>query len=142
MVNIALQNAASAIRVVIVADRSDLREQLGDLLNHANGYERVGSFGSLDDAVSAVRSALEMSTAVNAVLLIQHLPRLKDEYELTPHERRILQLIVAGQRYKKIAASLGVSLNTVSFHVRSIYSKLDVHSKAEAVAKALRNHLV
>ncbi|MBL8208553.1 MAG: response regulator transcription factor [Blastocatellia bacterium] len=115
---------------------------MGDLLNHANGYERVGSFGSLDDAVSAVRSALEMSTAVNAVLLIQHLPRLKDEYALTPHERRILQLIVAGQRYKKIAASLGVSLNTVSFHVRSIYSKLDVHSKAEAVAKALKNHLV
>lgn len=137
-----LQNATSAIRVVVVADRSDLREQLGELLNHANGYERLGSYGSLDDAVTAIRTTLETATTVNAVLLIQHLPRLKDEYELTPHERRILQFLVAGQSYKTIAVTLGISLNTVSFHVRSIYSKLDVHSKAEAVAKALRNHLV
>lgn len=133
---------ASAVRVVIVADRTDLSEQLGDLLNHANGYERVGSFRSLDDTVTAIRTVLETATAVNAVLLIQQLPRLKDEYALTPHERRILQFLVTGCSYKDIAATLGISLNTVSFHVRSIYSKLDVHSKAEAVAKALRNNLV
>jgi DNA-binding CsgD family transcriptional regulator len=41
-----------------------------------------------------------------------------------------------------MAATLGVSLNTVSFHVRHIYDKLDAHSKAEAVAKALKNNLV
>lgn len=62
--------------------------------------------------------------------------------DLTPHETRILKLLVDGHNYKTAAVELGVSVNTVSFHVRRIYEKLQVHSKSEAVAKALRNKLV
>ena len=62
--------------------------------------------------------------------------------DLTPHETRILGLLVKGHNYKTAAAELGVSYNTVAFHVKHIYQKLQVHSKSEAVARALRNGLV
>jgi DNA-binding NarL/FixJ family response regulator len=62
--------------------------------------------------------------------------------ELTPHETRLLRLFVDGHNYKTAAAELGVSVHTISFHLRNIYEKLQVHSKSEAVAKALRNRLV
>jgi DNA-binding CsgD family transcriptional regulator len=50
--------------------------------------------------------------------------------------------MVEGHNYKAAGAKLGITINTVSFHVRNIYSKLQVHSKSEAVAKALRNRLI
>lgn len=64
------------------------------------------------------------------------------EQELTPHETRILKLLVDGYNYKTAASELNVSVNTISFHVRRIYEKLQVHSKSEAVAKALRSYLI
>lgn len=69
-------------------------------------------------------------------------PLERSEYELTPHEIRILKLLVEGHNYKTAAAELHVTVNTVSFHVRRIYEKLHVHSKSEAVAKALRAKLI
>jgi DNA-binding NarL/FixJ family response regulator len=63
-------------------------------------------------------------------------------YALTPHESRILKLLVDGHNYKTAAKELRVSVNTISFHVRRIYEKLQVHSKSEAVAKALRCDLL
>lgn len=69
-------------------------------------------------------------------------PPAKSDYQLTPQETELLKLMVEGHNYKAAAAKLGITINTVSFHVRNIYSKLQVHSKSEAVAKALRNHLV
>jgi DNA-binding NarL/FixJ family response regulator len=64
------------------------------------------------------------------------------DYQLTPHELRLLKLLVEGHSYKTAASRLGVSVKTVSFHLQKIYEKLQVHSKSEAVAKALRNRLV
>jgi DNA-binding NarL/FixJ family response regulator len=69
-------------------------------------------------------------------------PPEQAECELTPHETRVLKLLVEGHNYKTAAAKLGVSFNTVCFHIKSIYEKLQVHSKSEAVAKALRHRLV
>jgi len=69
-------------------------------------------------------------------------PPDRADYELTPHETRLLKLLVQGHNYKTAAAELGVTIHTVSFHLRSIYEKLQVHSKSEAVAKALQNRLV
>jgi DNA-binding NarL/FixJ family response regulator len=69
-------------------------------------------------------------------------PPERADYQLTPHETRLLKLLVDGHNYKTAAAELGVSVHTVSFHLRSIYDKLQVHSKSEAVAKALQNRLV
>jgi len=62
--------------------------------------------------------------------------------ELTAREREILEHLVAGSSYKMIAHDLFISIDTVSSHVKNIYQKLQVHSKSEAVAKALRHRLV
>jgi len=61
---------------------------------------------------------------------------------LTPHELTLLKLMVEGHHYKTAASEMGISINTVSFHLRHIYEKLQVHSKTEAVAKALRDRIV
>ena len=61
---------------------------------------------------------------------------------LTPQEVRLLKLLVEGRTYKDAAAVLKVSTPTVAFHVRRIYEKLQVHSRSQAVAKALREDVV
>lgn len=69
-------------------------------------------------------------------------PPEKAEYHLTPHEVRLLRLLVEGHSYKSAAVKLNVSVKTISFHLQRIYEKLQVHSKSEAVSKALRHRLV
>jgi DNA-binding NarL/FixJ family response regulator len=69
-------------------------------------------------------------------------PPQRAEYNLTPHEARILRLLAEGHNYKTAATKLGVSPSTINFHLQNIYQKLQVHSKTEAVAKALRNRLI
>lgn len=69
-------------------------------------------------------------------------PPQQDEYNLTPHEQRVLKLLVDGHIYKTAAVELKVTVHAVSFHVRNIYEKLQVHSKTEAVAKAIKLNLV
>ena len=69
-------------------------------------------------------------------------PPEKASYRLTEQETELLKLIVNGHSYKTAAAHLNISTSTVSFHLQNIYNKLQVHSKSEAVAKALRHHLV
>jgi DNA-binding NarL/FixJ family response regulator len=69
-------------------------------------------------------------------------PPEKVDYDLTPHELRLLRLLVEGHNYQSAAAELGVSFSTINFHMQNIYGKLQVHSKSEAVAKALRQRLV
>ncbi len=61
---------------------------------------------------------------------------------LTPQEKELLKLLVEGHHYKTAADKMGISKNTVAFHLRNIYAKLEVHSKTEAVARALRDRLV
>jgi DNA-binding NarL/FixJ family response regulator len=69
-------------------------------------------------------------------------PPEKAEHNLTPHETRILKLFVEGHSYRTAADQLHVSTNTIAFHIKSIYGKLQVHSKTEAVTKALRSGLL
>lgn len=63
-------------------------------------------------------------------------------YELTPHESRLLKLLVEGHSYKTAARILNVSYNTVKFHMRRVFQKLEVNSKSAAVAKAMRHRLI
>jgi len=83
----------------------------------------------------------EVARRVIALFRDFHPPDHAD-YQLTPHETRLLKLLVDGCSYKTAAAKLGVTVHTVSFHFQRIYEKLQVHSKSEAVAKALRGRLV
>jgi len=61
------------------------------------------------------------------------------EYELTVREKEILYALVDGLSYKKIADKYCVSISTVRTHICSIYQKLHVHTKAQAVARVLKN---
>lgn len=69
-------------------------------------------------------------------------PPERATYRLTQHESELLKLLVDGHHYKTAADQMGISVNTVAFHLKNIYSKLHVHSKTEAVAKALREHII
>ena len=59
------------------------------------------------------------------------------DYRLTPQETRVLTLLLHGHHKKTAADAMGVSVNTVSFHLKNAYCKLGVHSKTEAVVKGL-----
>jgi DNA-binding NarL/FixJ family response regulator len=75
-------------------------------------------------------------------LFRQHQPPQHATCNLSPQETRLLRLLGEGHHYKTAAFELSISVHTVRFHLRSIYSKLEVHSKSEAVAKALREGLI
>jgi DNA-binding NarL/FixJ family response regulator len=113
----------------------------------ASGYllKKTPPARLLDSLKEAFDGGAPMSPEVarRVVSLFREIrPPERADYHLTPHETRLLKLFVEGHNYKTAAAELGVSVNTVNFHVRSIYDKLQVHSRSEAVVKALRNRLV
>ena len=61
---------------------------------------------------------------------------------LTKRETEILRLMEAGLKYKEIAAELVISLNTVRYHVKAIYGKLQANNRAQAIKKARQNHIL
>jgi DNA-binding NarL/FixJ family response regulator len=69
-------------------------------------------------------------------------PPPRAAYHLTPQETDLLKLMVEGHHYKTAAAAMGITTSTVSFHLKHIYEKLQVHSKTEAVSKALRERVI
>jgi len=71
--------------------------------------------------------------------------RLKEQPELfalTNREKEIVTFLTEGFSYKMIALNLGLSLDTVRFHLRNIYKKLQVKSKAEVISKVLKQELL
>jgi DNA-binding NarL/FixJ family response regulator len=97
---------------------------------------------SLEEAVMG-GSPMSPEIARRVVTVFREIrPPETADYELTPHETRILKMLVDGHNYKTAAKELAVSVNTISFHMRRIYEKLQVHSKSEAVSKALRHRLI
>jgi DNA-binding NarL/FixJ family response regulator len=61
---------------------------------------------------------------------------------ISRRETELLRLLAEGHSYKTAAAELGLSIDTVRFHLRNLYAKLQVHSKVEAVLKGLRDGLI
>jgi DNA-binding NarL/FixJ family response regulator len=66
----------------------------------------------------------------------------KEHYHLTEREKDILFCLAQGYSYKMIAAQLQISIDTVRFYIKQTYLKLQVNSAPEAIAKALREHIV
>ena len=99
----------------------------------------------LEGIQEAVRGGSPMSPGIarQVVELFRRFrPPDRSNCDLTNHEVRLLKLLVDGHSYKTAAVSLSVTVNTVAFHIKSIYGKLQVHSKSEAVARALRDNLL
>jgi DNA-binding NarL/FixJ family response regulator len=105
----------------------------------ARGYLLKGS--PIDDIVRAIGAVGAGESWIDprvASPLLHRDPR----QQLTPREREVLKLIVAGRANKVIAESLGISERTVKFHVTAILGKLGAENRAHAVALATERHLV
>ena len=84
-------------------------------------------------------------TIANRVLKMVKTQRASDSrnlFNLTDREKEILSCLVEGMSYKLIADECTISIDTVNVHIKNIYKKLQVHSKSEAVAKAIKGKIV
>jgi DNA-binding CsgD family transcriptional regulator len=63
-------------------------------------------------------------------------------FDLTDREKEVLSCMIKGMSYKAIGEQCFISIDTVRSHIRNIYEKLHVHTKAEAVAKAIKGNIV
>ncbi len=117
------------------------------LCNGANGYllKNTPPARLLEALKEAVDGGSPMSPAIasRVVNLFRTFrPPEQADYRLTPQEISLLKLLIEGHHKKTAAREMNISIHTVSFHLKNIYEKLQVHSKTEAVAKALRENIV
>ncbi|MBN3581524.1 response regulator transcription factor [Algoriphagus aestuarii] len=90
-------------------------------------------------------AAMTPSVALKALKLLRNPPKFEDpveEISLTNREIEILEQISKGLNYNQIGENLFISPKTVRKHIENIYQKLQVHSKLEAVQKAVKNRII
>jgi DNA-binding NarL/FixJ family response regulator len=101
----------------------------------ATGYLlKSVSPSALVDAIHEVHGGgapMSASVARQVIRTFRHSP---EHESLSAREREVLDALISGQTYRQIAEALFISVNTVAFHVKQIYHKLHVHSRAEAAA--------
>src|SRR5215469_1166006 len=106
----------------------------GYLLKHTSAAELI-------QAVEQVHSGGAPMTMQIARKVINHFQQIQkpacDVEKLTTREQEVLNLLAKGYLYKEIASQLGISINTLRNHLRTIYDKLHVHSRTEATVKYL-----
>ncbi|MCC7525736.1 MAG: response regulator transcription factor [Chitinophagaceae bacterium] len=113
----------------------------------ASGYLLKST--SSEELIYSIKNVLAggapMSGSV-AKKVLGMIPRAETESEtvkaLSAREIEILGFLVKGYSYKMIASELGISIDTIRFHIKNIYEKLHVHSATEAVSKAIKDRLV
>jgi DNA-binding NarL/FixJ family response regulator len=94
------------------------------------------------DLAAAVKRVAAGETVVDSALDRQTAPKGERTHGLTARELEVLQLICDGMSNREIAATLGLSVNTVSVHRTNIMNTLGVHKAAELVVYALQHGLV
>jgi DNA-binding NarL/FixJ family response regulator len=115
------------------------------ILAGASGYVlKNAEAEELIRAIREIRVGAPMSASIaRRMLAMMRGKEAKptDALNLTPRELEILQWLVEGLSYKKIAEKLFISPLTVQSHIKKVYEKLQVHSKSAAVSKALKYRL-
>jgi DNA-binding NarL/FixJ family response regulator len=142
-----LKEAYPALLILMLSVYEDNERIFDALCAGAVGYllKKTPPTKLLDGIREAVAGGAPMSPEVasRVIALFREVrPPDRVDYDLSPHELRLLKLLVEGHSYKTAAMELKVSVNTISFHLKNIYEKLQVHSKSEAVAKALQHRLI
>ena len=136
----------SQVQIIMLTVFDDNDHVFMALSAGANGYLLKKNIS--DKLVNAIRDVLQggapMSPAIARMVIsnMHSVERKKDNYALTNREQEILQSLSKGNSFKMIASDLGLSIETVRTHIKSIYDKLHVHSQTEAVSKALNEKLV
>lgn len=142
-----LRSRAPSLPVIVLTVHADDDHVFEAVCAGANGYLLKDTPpGQLLDSIREVlRGGAPMSPDVarRVLTMFQRIaPPREDECRLSPRELELVRLLAEGHSYKTAAAHLGVSQHTIRFHIRNVYAKLHVHSKSEAVVKALRAGLV
>ena len=133
------------VLVLTIYDNDD--QIFAALCNGASGYllKNTTPARLLDALQDAANGGSPMSPAIASrviKLFREFKPSGGVSYYLTPQETELLRLLVEGHHKKTAAREMNISIHTVSFHLKNIYEKLQVHSKTEAVAKAIRDRVV
>lgn len=99
-----------------------------------------------DELAKAIRDAVSgrstLSPEAARVLVQATRPTKQPLHDLTEREKEVLNLVVQGKNNRQIADALFISVATVKAHISSILSKLQLSSRAEAIAYAIKNKLV
>jgi DNA-binding NarL/FixJ family response regulator len=141
-----LKTAAPGLRVVMLTVYDDEDHIFESLKAGADGYllkrtSRAALTASLTDML---QGGVPMSRQIARCVLqyfrdLNQAPAARkptpEVDTLTEREREILQKLTEGFHYKEISSALDISIHTVRNHIRSIYEKLHVHSRTEAVVK-------
>jgi DNA-binding NarL/FixJ family response regulator len=106
----------------------------GYLLKHISASELIQAV----EQVHAGGAPMTMQIARKVINHFQQIKKPASEVEkLSPREQEVLGLLAKGYLYKEIGERLGISINTLRNHLRTIYDKLHVHSRTEATLKYL-----
>jgi len=137
---------APSVRVVILTVFDDNEKIFQAICAGASGYLLKSE--SPDGIIRSLGEILVGGAPMNAQIarkvidMFADMAAPKGAYAITAAEQKVLSLLVEGNPKKQIAYDLGISFHTVDTHLRNIYNKLQVHSRSEAVAKALRERLL
>jgi len=132
--------------IKIIAMTSFEEEQLVQGVLAAGAISYLIKNVTADELAKAIRDAVlgrsTLSPEAARVLVQATRPTTQLAYDLTEREREVLNLVVQGNSNQQIADGLFISIATVKAHISSILSKLQVSSRAEASAYALKHKLV
>jgi DNA-binding NarL/FixJ family response regulator len=141
-----LKQLSPTTHVVMLTVHEDNDKIFRAICAGASGYLLKPS--SAEQIVRAVRATRQGGAPINPQIASKVLGMFADmavpkgDYDLTDREREVLQELAEGKTTQRIADEMDRSYHTVDMHVRNIYTKLHVHSRSGAVAKALKERLI
>jgi DNA-binding NarL/FixJ family response regulator len=141
-----IKSVSPSTRVVMLTVFDDHEKIFRAICAGASGYLLKTS--PIDRIVESIHEALAGGApmtprvASSVLQMFSKMAQPRQDYGLTAREQRILELITQGLIKKEIADNLSLSYHTVDTHLRNIYTKLHVHNRSGAVAKALKERLL
>ena len=134
------------IEIMMLTVYHDSHKIFDSLVAGASGYLlKHTSLPEIKESVETLANGGAPMSPQIARKVIQHFSnnekKEKPESDLTPREQDIVNGLVDGLSYKLIADRFDISIDTVRAHIRNIYKKLHVNSKAEVIAKSLRGEI-
>ncbi len=135
------------IKIIMLTIFDDDDNIMNAILAGADGYllKKTAPPQILNSIKTCMEGGSPMTPGIAKKVLYlfkKHIPAKNDDFRLSKREVEILNLLVNGWENKAIAEKLFISVQTVRNHIRHIYEKLQVHSKSQAVVKAIRQGLV
>jgi DNA-binding NarL/FixJ family response regulator len=140
-----LKAAAPDVQILILTAFEDDDRIFRAICAGASGYLlKTSTAAEIATAVAEVQRGGSPMTPRIARRVLEMFAKAnppKRDYRLSPREQEILQLLVQGKTVKEAAADLGISFHTADEYIRSVYAKLQVHTRSGAVAKAIKEGL-